>query len=95
MGGTALVGEVTPPGGFARPWLSDGIDEAPLGIPVEGVPIDGKLKPPVALSPDGVKGAPMELAGGLGRGTEAPAPGLNWPASVNGESELPISETCP
>jgi len=45
-GGTAEVGgAVRPLAELLKPGLSGGIDDVPLGIPVEGIPVDGNFSP--------------------------------------------------
>lgn len=46
-GGTPEVGDVgRPAAGLVDPEVRAGADGAPVGIPVDGMPVDGKFKPP-------------------------------------------------
>ncbi|WP_353373322.1 hypothetical protein [Mycobacterium sp.] len=63
-GGAAEVGgAVRPPAGPLKPGLSGGIEDVPVGIPVDGVPVDGKLSPLVGPPVIGNDGPEVEVVG--------------------------------
>ena len=63
-GGAAEVGgAVRPLAVLPNPELNGGIDDVPLGIPVDGVPVDGKLSPLVGPPVIGNDGPEVEVVG--------------------------------
>jgi hypothetical protein len=57
-GGAAEVGgAVKPLAGPLKPGLSGGIEDVPVGIPDDDIPVDGKLRPPDGLPLMGNDGA--------------------------------------
>ena len=71
--GTAEVGGgVRPPAGLARPEPSEPADGVLVGIPDDGIPVDGKFSPPgdpPVMGIAGLEGAScVELRGGIGNG---------------------------
>ena len=63
-GGAAEVGgAVRPLAVLPNPELNGGIDDVPLGIPVDGVPADGKLSPLVGPPVIGSDGPEVEVVG--------------------------------
>jgi hypothetical protein len=62
-GGTAEVGEVARPlAGLFKPGLRGGIDDVLVGIPVEGIPVDGNFSPLVGPLM-GIDGLDVEVVG--------------------------------